>query len=105
MATRLVLEAITEIKDGKKDNARKLLIEAIKQNSQDEDAWYVMAAVVGNKEQKIECLERVLKINPYNKKASQQLEKIKNPPLDNQNYGEESDQKTDIAPGKHQKKL
>jgi endonuclease YncB( thermonuclease family) len=80
MTSRLVLEAIAAIKAGEKRRARKLLIQAVKHNSQDDDAWLVLAAVVPEKEQKIECLERALKINPQNEKAKQVLAKYKPPP-------------------------
>lgn len=80
MTSELVSGAIDAIKAGDKKRARKLLIEAIKLNSQDADAWYVLAAAVPEVEQKIDCLERTLKINPQHEKAKRALAKITSPP-------------------------
>jgi micrococcal nuclease len=79
MTSQLVLKTIAAIKVGEKKRARKLLIQAIKENSKDDDAWLVLSAVVPDEDQKIECLERALRINPQNKKAKQAFAKYKHP--------------------------
>ncbi len=79
MTSELVLRAIAAIKAGDKHRARKLLVEAIRQNNRDDNAWLVLAAVVPEEEQVIECLERALKINPQNEKAKFALANYKPP--------------------------
>jgi hypothetical protein len=79
MTSNLVKDAIIEIKAGNKAQARKLLVKVLKQNNQDDEAWYVMAFAVEKNEQHIECLERAIAINPQNKKARRALEKHSKP--------------------------
>lgn len=86
MASEKVFEAIILIKSGDRGQARDLLVQAIKENPNNEDAWYAMAAIVGDIEKKMECLVRVLEINPKNDKAKRYLRKlirhqVDNPPL------------------------
>jgi len=76
MASEKVIESIRLIKSGDREQARKLLAAAIRENPKDEDAWYVMAAVVKDVDQRIDCLERVLELNPENKKANNNLKKL-----------------------------
>jgi len=71
-----VIQAIGLIKSGERGQARRLLVKAIIANPKDEDAWYLMAAVVGEKEKKLECLVRVLEINPKHDKAKRYLRKL-----------------------------
>ena len=102
MTSKLVLEAISAIKAGEEGRARKLLLEAIKQNNQDDDAWYVLAAVAPGEDERIECLERAVKINPHNEKAVRLLEELKSPDSqsETQNAGIERDQKIKPQPKK-----
>jgi len=86
MASEKVFEAIKLIKSGDRGQARDVLVQAIKENPNNEDAWYAMAAIVGDIEKKMECLVRVLEINPKNDKAKRYLRKlirhqVDNPPL------------------------
>ncbi len=76
MASKLVSNAINAIREGKNATARRMLVEAIRQNSHDGDAWYVLASVVETDEQRIECLERALNLNSNNVKAKEQLAKL-----------------------------
>jgi peptide/nickel transport system permease protein len=65
------------IQKGDREGARLALKALILQNPQNEQAWFWMAQLVEDKEQKIDCLERVLQINPNNSTAKQWLERIK----------------------------
>ena len=62
-------KAISSIKSGDKDTARKFLIHILRANSNNEQAWLWMTKVVDTDEKRIECLEKVLDINPNNEIA------------------------------------
>jgi hypothetical protein len=69
-------QAIGFIKSGDKGNARQLLIEVIRSDPNNEMAWLWMSAVVEDAQQKRECLEKVLNINPDNAQAQVGLSKL-----------------------------
>jgi hypothetical protein len=62
-------QAIAHIRAREIEKARPLLIEWLKQNPRDENAWLWMSGCVTEAEQKRYCLEKVLKINPQNQYA------------------------------------
>jgi ferric-dicitrate binding protein FerR (iron transport regulator) len=72
-------QAIAHIKAGEIENARPLLIEVLKQNPADENAWLWMTKCVTETEQKRYCFERVLKINPQNQYAIRELRHLTRP--------------------------
>jgi hypothetical protein len=55
--------------------AQRLLVEYIKKNPQSEQAWYVLSTAVDDPRRQIECLQRVLRINPANTEAQERLMK------------------------------
>lgn len=67
---------IVAFKSGKREDARKYLIVAVKENPKDENAWGWLYQVANNDNERIECLKRVTAINPNNKKAIQLLNKL-----------------------------
>ncbi len=69
--------AISAIKKGDKATGKKLLIEVLRANSQNETAWLWMSTVVEGLDQRKECLEKVLAINPDNQNAQRSLETIR----------------------------
>jgi len=78
-------QAITTIKAGDKQTGRQLLIEILKAEPHNENAWLWMTQVVNKKEEKVKCLERVLKINPDNEMAQKgmaRLRPVESPSLD-----------------------
>lgn len=78
-------QAITVIKAGDKQTGRQLLIEILKSEPHNENAWLWMTQVVSKKDEKIKCLEQVLKINPDNEIAQKgiaRLRPIESPGLD-----------------------
>lgn len=77
MTTEKIKDALRAIQTGDKTQGRKLLIESVRSNPQDEDAWLCLADVVEDTKQREECLERVLKINPQNERARLGLAKIR----------------------------
>ncbi len=62
--------------------ARALLSQAIKTDPKSEVAWLLFSEVAEKDEHAIYCLEQVLKINPENQLAAQQLQLLKAPPMD-----------------------
>src|SRR5512139_204180 len=53
--------------------AQRLLVEYIKKNPNSEQAWYTLSTVVDDPRKQIECLQRVLRINPGNAEAQSRL--------------------------------
>lgn len=70
------------IRAGRIDIARSVLINYIKVNPNSEQAWLLLSAAVTDPKQKIDCLQRVLKINPANTRAQRELPKLLRPPTD-----------------------
>ena len=69
-------KAVSEIKQGDKPNARKILENIIKNDPNCADAWYLLSYVASTQEQALGYLEKVIEINPFHEKAKQQLGKI-----------------------------
>jgi hypothetical protein len=72
-------QAVAYIKAGDITKARALLIEYLKQNIRDENAWLWMTKCVSETEQKRYCFEKVLKINPQNQHAINGLRRLDHP--------------------------
>jgi peptide/nickel transport system permease protein len=73
MSTDKLQMAQDALVGGERMRARKLVREALLQNPQDERAWLLMARVVDQAEQVIDCLDRANKINPENVATSRAL--------------------------------
>ena len=69
-------EAISTIRAGDKVQGKKLLIEVLHAEPKNETAWLWMSAVVADINQRQECLEEVLKINPNNQSAQKGLASV-----------------------------
>lgn len=69
-------QAIAAIKAGDKETGKQLLIEVLKEYRRNENAWLWMTQVVSTKDERIKCLQNVLKINPDNEKAKRGLAKL-----------------------------
>ena len=61
--------AISAIKAGDRLTARRLLIEMLRQNPDDETAWLWMTEVIDSVEGRMWCLQNVLEANPDNETA------------------------------------
>jgi hypothetical protein len=68
-----VREAISR---GDKKTAQQILADILNHDSQNVDAWLLLADIVENPHHRIECLKRVLQINPNNIIAKRRLEEI-----------------------------
>ena len=85
MDTNIIIkQAIEAIKQGNKSNARALLENVIKNEPNNEEAWFLLAHVAQTQEQARSYLGRVININPNNERAKQQLEKLNATPLNKQ---------------------
>jgi tetratricopeptide (TPR) repeat protein len=72
----LVQQGIAAYKAGNKDEAVRLLSDAIRQNREDETAWLYMGAAIDDPAKKRQAFERVLAINPDNEKAQNALARL-----------------------------
>ena len=71
-----IRDIIQAVQRGDRAQARRDLLTLLKTNSRDERAWYLMSIVVDDPQQKRDCLQRVLQINPNNADAQKQLAKL-----------------------------
>ena len=69
------------IKDGREDEARGILIQILKQNPADDEAWVWLASITADREKRQKCLEEALKHNPNNATAKRVLQKMTAPPV------------------------
>lgn len=75
----LLKQADYNFQRGNRELAKKYLVELIAAHPNEEAAWMLLARVVEEKERKIECFERVIKINPNNTEAKIGLVRIQYP--------------------------
>lgn len=61
MAEDQLSQAIRHAKAGEKEEARQIITHYLRDNPQDARAWMVMAQVVKDKEQAVDCLRRVIR--------------------------------------------
>ncbi len=73
----IIQRAISEAKAGNKEAARKSLTQAVRQEPSNAHVWYLLGQIVDKVDQKIYCLEQVLKIQPDNVQAKEKLAKLK----------------------------
>lgn len=69
-------QAVQATKAGRKLEARRLLAEIIKNDPRHAQAWYVLSFVVDKREQKIDCLQHVLRYAPDHHRAQLLLHKL-----------------------------
>ncbi|MDW8325110.1 MAG: tetratricopeptide repeat protein [Anaerolineales bacterium] len=72
-ADALYRRAQVAIRERQLDEARRLLTEAVRADPRHENAWLALASALTDVNQAIDCLERVLVINPNNKTAQEWL--------------------------------
>src|SRR5436190_3081679 len=73
----LLQEGIAAFQAGDRPQARELLLEVIKVDPENEQAWYYLAACETDPAKRKQYLEQVLEINPMNTKAREVLDRIK----------------------------
>jgi RNA polymerase sigma factor (sigma-70 family) len=65
--------------NGNRHKARQLLMRYVRKNPKDAFAWYELSFLVESQEQKIDCLQYVLKLRPNHAPAKRQLQLISTP--------------------------
>ncbi len=76
----LLNRGIAALKEGRRDEARRLLAQALEQDEHNEMAWLWMSGVVETDAERRICLENVLKINSSNTIAQRGLERLRAKP-------------------------
>jgi tetratricopeptide (TPR) repeat protein len=73
----LLTQADYTFQRGNRDLAKKYISDILAVYPDDEPTWMLLARVVEEKERKIECYERVLKINPKNEEVKLALARVR----------------------------
>ena len=76
----LLSRGIAAVKEGRRDEARRLLAQALEQDKGNEMAWLWMSGAVETDAERLFCLENVLKINSSNTIARRGLERLRTSP-------------------------
>lgn len=76
-ASRALQEGIAAARAGKKEQARRLLLEATAFDAANENAWLWLASVAATTQECLSSAERVLSLNPNNRQALQWQEKCR----------------------------
>ena len=71
---------ITAAKAGQKDEARRLLQQAIRLEPDSEAAWLWLASVARDAQERLFCLQKILEINPFNDTAQKAIDSLNAPP-------------------------
>lgn len=74
--SEITQQGIAALKAGDKQNAVKLLRLAIQENPNDVQAWLWLSGAVNSDQERIDCLHRVLKIDPNNQLAARGLAQL-----------------------------
>jgi hypothetical protein len=72
----LIEQGVNAFKSGDRETARKNLMAAVQQHTNDERAWGWMFNVCNTDQERIHCLKQVVRINPKNEKANQRLDQL-----------------------------
>jgi len=76
MANEKLTAGIAAFKKGDKATASKFLLEVVREEPNNEIAWLWLTGCAKSEKKKIECLSKVLAINPNNLKAKEALKKL-----------------------------
>jgi hypothetical protein len=76
----LLQQGVTALQAGKREEARQLLVAAVKQNKNDERAWGWLYQVANNDAERKTCLQQILRINPQNTQVKALLDQMTAPP-------------------------
>jgi len=73
----LLKRGVAALKAGQKAEARNLLVQVVQQDEQNEMAWLWLSGAVGTDSERLECLEKILEINPNNGIALRGIETLR----------------------------
>jgi len=74
----LVRQGIAAARSGRSAEARQLLEQTVQINPNDEMAWLWLSGLMATTEQKLACLQQVLRINPRNEYARAGRDRLQN---------------------------
>lgn len=80
--TDLLNKGIAQFQLGDRRGAALHFVDLIRRDPNMEEAWWLLASCVETREQKHDCLAKVLEINPWNEKARDALEELDFTPPD-----------------------
>jgi hypothetical protein len=92
-------EAEKHLEEGRQGTARSLLAGYLKSQPRSERAWWLMSFAVTEQNQKVDCLQRVLAINPFHEDARSRLDSILNPTEPPEFEGDLPQDRWEIEPG------
>ena len=69
-------EAIQKANDGDIQSAQIILASIVRQEPRNARAWYLLSQVIGDRNREIDCLKKVLEIEPNSQQAKARLEKL-----------------------------
>ena len=72
--SQMLQNAVRAIKSGNKVDGKRILVQILRVEPENEDAWLWMTYVVDMDRQRRDCLQQVLKINPDNKMAQRGMD-------------------------------
>ncbi|MEM6282453.1 MAG: hypothetical protein AAF787_09700, partial [Chloroflexota bacterium] len=74
--SRLLKQGVEAARAGERDRAKELLLQVTDMDSSNERAWFLLASLENDPEDKQIYLENVLFVNPNNEKAQQMLDAL-----------------------------
>ncbi len=74
--SNLTQQGISALKRGDKNRARSLLLEAVRSNPRDVQAWLWLSGAVYTDEERAYCLQQVLRLDPDNAPAAKGLARL-----------------------------
>ncbi|NDJ60431.1 MAG: hypothetical protein GYB67_04850 [Chloroflexi bacterium] len=77
-----LIDAIDLVKENRRDEARQVLRDLIREDNNFEDAWLWMSVAVDSLDQSSICLDNVLRVNPRNQEAAGALYRIRIPEME-----------------------
>ncbi len=76
MSSSLIQQGIDAYRAGNRDEAVRLLTQAVQQDPQSEDGWLYLGAALSDRQRQREAFQRVLAINPNNEKAKNAIARL-----------------------------
>lgn len=71
-----IQEAMQKANDGDIKSAQAILANVLRQEPRNARAWYLLSQIVGDQKREIDCLKKVLEIEPNSQQARTRLQKL-----------------------------
>lgn len=71
-----IQQAITAAKNGKRDEARQILLKVVREDAENARAWMILARVTSDPSEKRTALNNVIELEPNNQQANQMLAQL-----------------------------